>query len=299
MRILIVLLLACLSLTPLSAQELLCNVSINAQQIQSDKAVFDDMRKTISDYINFQKWTKDEFTSQERIRCNLQIIVTSRPAPDYFICTANLQVYRTAFNSTYETLLLNISDKKFTFNYVPFQQMTYVDNTYNDNLTALLNFYAFLALGFDYGSYAPNGGEPFFLKAQEQVNLAASASNERGWRASEDNRNRHWIIENLTNSRYRGFHNMLYKYHRQGLDQFENNPNNARRAIMDSLKELQRLNRQNPLLVLTKTFLDAKDDELVQVFTKAFINDKKEFIQLMQDVDPSNMSEYNKVMAGK
>jgi hypothetical protein len=280
----------------LPAQELLCNVSINASRIQSDKSVFDNMRETITQYINYQKWTPDEFSGQERIRANLQIIVEQRPSPDYFTCTANLQVYRTAYNTTYETLLLNLSDKNFNFTYVPFQQMAFVDNTYTDNLTALLNFYVYILLGFDYDSYSLNGGDPYFKKAQEIVNLASASSNERGWRAAEDDRNRFWLTENLLNSRYKGFHNVVYKYHREGLDQMESNPSKARRAIMESLKEMQRLNRSNPLLVLTRVFLDAKNQELAQAFGKAFANDKKEFLQIMTDLDPSRMPQYNKIM---
>ncbi|RMG59587.1 MAG: DUF4835 family protein [Bacteroidetes bacterium] len=294
-RLLLTLLPLLLSLS-LPAQELLCNVSIDAGRIQSDRTVFEDMQQNISRYINFQKWGTDEFQAQERIRCNLQIVVTNRPAPDYFQCTANLQVYRTAYNTTYETLSLNIQDERFNFRYVPYQQMVFVDNTYNDNLTALLNFYAYIILGFDYDSYAPNGGVPYFRKAQEIVNLASSASQEIGWRSSETNRNRYWLVENLMNSSYRSFHSIMYKYHRQGLDMMESNPAQARRAIMDSLRELQRLSRQNPLLMLLKVFLDAKDDELVKVFQNAFVNDKKEFVQLMQDLDPSNMARYNSVM---
>ncbi|MEZ4773135.1 MAG: DUF4835 family protein [Bacteroidia bacterium] len=278
------------------AQELLCNVNVDASRIQSDRTVFEDMQQTISRYINFQKWTNDEFVAQERIRCNLQIIVTQRPSPDYFVCSANLQVYRTAYNTTYETLLLNISDTKFNFRYVPFQQLAFVDNSFNDNLTALLNYYIFLILAFDYDTYSLNGGAAWFRKAQEIVNLASSASQESGWRSNEDTRNRYWLTENLMNNSYRAFHTILYKYHRQGLDMMESNPANARRAIMDSLKELQRLTKQNSLLVLTKTFLDAKDDELVKVFTNAFVNDKKEFVEIMQDVDPSNIAQYNSVM---
>ncbi|MEL6651569.1 MAG: DUF4835 family protein [Bacteroidota bacterium] len=280
------------------AQEVLCNVSINAGRIQSDRTVFDNMRETITQYVNFQKWTTDEFTGQERIRCNLQIIVNQRPSPDYFSCSMTFQVYRPVYNTTYETLLLNVSDNLFNFTYVPFQQMTFTENTYTDNLTALLNYYVFLALGFDYGSFSPNGGDPYFRKAQEIVNLASSASNEKGWRAGDSDRNRFWLSENLLNSRYKGFHTVLYKYHRDGLDMMESNPNNARRAILDSVKEMQRVARSNPLLMLSKTFTDAKHEELTKVFTKAFVNDKKEFLQIMQELDPAHSNEYNSIMSG-
>ena len=293
-HLLLALLIACFS--PLIAQELLCNVSINASRIQSDKQVFDDMQKTFSEYINFKTWTSDVFDSQERIRANIQIVISNRPTADYFVAQATIQLYRPAYNSTYETLLLNLSDNNFNFNYVPFQQLTFVDNVYRDNLTALLNFYVYLILGFDYGSYSPNGGNLYFRKAQEIVNLASSQANEQGWRSSESQRNRYWIVENLTNSRYRRFHDVLYKYHREGLDMMESDVNKGRKAIMETLRTMKDLSRQNPLLVLSKVFLDAKDKELVKVFSEAFPNDKQEFIQIMQDLDPSNIGQYSSIM---
>lgn len=281
-----------------SGQELLCTVSVDAGRIQSDRSVFEDMQKQISEYMNFQQWGNDKFESHERIRCNLQIIVTKRPSPDYFVCTMNLQVFRPTYNSTYETMLLKVADKSFNFNYVAYQNMVFTDNSYTDNLTALLNFYAYLVLAFDYDSFGLNGGNPFFQKCQEIVNLAV-VSNEKGWKANEDNRNRYWLMENLSNSRYKSFHDILYKYHRQGLDMMESKPAQGRRAIMESLKELKKLNQQNPLLILIKTFLDAKQNELIGVFTKSFANDKQEFVNLMQEIDPSNIARYNSVLEGK
>lgn len=280
----------------LHAQELLCNVSINASQIQSDKQVFDDMQQTLSRYINFNSWTDDEFESQERIRANIQILINQRPTADYFVGQATIQLYRPVYNSTYETMVLNINDPNISFNYVPFQQLQYVENVFNDNLTALLNFYVYIILGFDYATFAPNGGNEYFRLAQEIANLAGSQANEKGWRSNEDDRNRYWIIENLTNSRYKRFYDVLYQYHREGLDMMESDPNKGRKAILEALRGMQELNRLNPLLRLTRLFLDAKDKELVKVFSEAFPNDKQEFLRIMQDLDPSNLNQYNSIM---
>lgn len=280
----------------LMGQELFCTVNVDASRIQSDRQVFEDMEKNISEYLNFNEWTNDDFTTEERIRCNLNLVVQSRPSPDYFLCQVTLQVFRPVYNSTYETVSLNVRDVNFNFRYVAYQNLQFTQNTYTDNLTALLNYYAYLIIGFDYATFSPNGGMPYFQKAQEIVNLAASASQEKGWKSRESNRNRYWQVENLLNSSYQGFHQMLYQYHRQGLDQMENSPQQARKAILATLQELQRLHRQNPLLLLNKMFLDAKQDELVSVFTNAFVNDKKQFVEIMQDVDPSNMGQYNSVM---
>ena len=283
------------SLASLSAQELLVNVSIDASRITSDRSVFEDLQQAISQYFNFQQWTSDKFESQERIRANFQLVVQSRPAPDQFVCQMNLQVYRPVFNTTYETLLLNHSDRNFSFTYVQFQPLQRIENTFNDNLTSLLNYYAFIMLALDYDSYAPSGGAVYVQKAQDILNLAGSSAQESGWQASEDNQNRYWLVENLQNSRYRSFHEAMYKYHRQGLDQMETAPAQGRKAILAALKDIQRLHQQDPILMLTRVFLNSKKDELVKVFQGAFVNDKNEFLQIMQEIDPANIGTYNAV----
>lgn len=278
-----------------NGQELLINVTVDASRIQSDRSVFEDLQQAISQYLNFQQWTNDKYESTERIRGNLQIVVRERPAPDQFVCQMNLQVYRPVYNTTYETMLFNHSDKSFSFTYVQFQPLQFVENTYNDNLTALLNYYVYIMLAFDYDSYSASGGAPHVRKAQEILNLAVSASSQSGWKANEDNQNRYWLVENLQNSRYRSFHEAMFKYHRQGLDQMESSPAQGRRAIIAALKDIQRLHQQDPILMLTRVFLNSKKDELVKVFQGAFVNDKKEFLQVMQELDPANMAAYEVV----
>ncbi|MEM6263494.1 MAG: DUF4835 family protein, partial [Bacteroidota bacterium] len=157
----------------------------------------------------------------------------------------------------------------------------------------------YIILGFDYATFAPNGGVPYFKKAQEWVNFSVS-SPEKGWTSAGSNqRNRFWLAENLLNSSYRSFHNVLYKYHRQGLDQMEGNLGRARRAILDCVTEMDKLNKQRPLLYITRLFLDSKDDELVKIFTNAFVNDKRTFVEVMEDLDPSNLENYRKVLANR
>ncbi|WNJ20824.1 DUF4835 family protein [Pontibacter sp. G13] len=280
----------------LNAQELLCNVSVDASRISGDRSVFEDMQKVISDYMNFTKWTDDSYEAYERIRCNLQIIVMERPSPDYFTCQMNLQVFRPTYNSTYETVIANLADDRFNFNYVPYSSLIYTENSFTDNLTALLDFYAFVIVGIDHDTYLASGGNPFYRKALEINQLAASQSPEAGWKSNESQRNRYWLSENLTNNRYSAFHAAMYKYHRQGLDLMESDPGRGRKGILAALKDMKNLTLQNPLLILSRNFLDAKRKELIKVFENGFANDKKEFVAIMQELDAQNMGDYNKIM---
>ena len=291
----ILLILACIiSPVLLNAQEFLCSVTVNSTRVTSDKQVFQEMQRAISEYINNFQWTQDKYEHYEKIRWNLRIIVNDRPSADYFRARANIQAYRPVYNSTEETMVFNLNDNNFSFNYVAMQQMPHLDNTFSNNLTALLDYYANLVLGFDYDSFSEDGGSPYFRKCQEIINLASN-SNEKGWRAEEDNRNRHWILENLTNSRYKRFHSVLYQYHREGMDMMSEDLSKGREAIIASLRDMNEIKRQNPLILLVRMFLDAKENELVQVFSKALPNQKQEFLSIMQELDPANTAKYNAV----
>lgn len=278
---------------------LLFTVNIDATQVQGDKQVVQTMKDAITRYLNQTQWTTDQFEPNERIKGFLQIIITKRDL-DNFSATANIRFVRPTYNSTYESVVINLSDKYFNFTYIPFQELQYTENSYNDNLTALLNFYVFMVLGLDYDSFSPSGGMPYFQKAQEIASLAAANGGEDPWRSTSNPiSGRHWLAENMMNNSYKSFHTCMYKYYREGLDKMESDPAKGRKAILESMKEIQKLYKQNTLLRCVRMFFDAKTDELISVFTKSFTNDKNEFLQIVQEIDPTNMSNYAKIMDGK
>lgn len=285
----------CTASLGLSAQEFMCAVSVNAGRIQGDKQIFDEMRRSITEYINDFKWTNDQFDHFERIRWQLRIQVNNRRTADQFEARAIIQAYRPIFGSTEETLLFTMTDPFFDFRYVVQQQMPHIENTYQDNLTALLNFYSYIVLAFDYGSFSPNGGEAYLRQAEEVLNQAAN-SGSRGWLANDGQQTRYWLVENLRNNRYKSFHEALYTYHRQGMDQMVADVNTGRKAIIDSLRKIEDLQRENNLLFLKRVFTDTKSDELKNIFTGALPNQKQEFLQIMERIDPARMSEYNGIM---
>lgn len=280
-----------------AGQELFCTVSVDATQVSGDKQPIQQMKDAFTRFMNLTKWTNDQFAPEERIKCFMNISITARE-DNHYSAFVNIRVVRPAFNSTYETVLCNLSDKNFDFNYLPFQELQYNDGTYIDNITALLSFYAYIILGFDYDSYSQNGGQNYFLKAQEIVNLS-SASPEVGWtlRSSANPTNtRFALADNYVNGSYKVMHSVAYKYHRLGLDKMESDPVNARKAILEALTDVKQLNASTPLLRCVRVFLDAKSPELVSIFKKALPNQKNDFLSVMQSLDPMDMNKYNEVM---
>lgn len=279
------------------SQELYCKVTIDATQASGEKQTIQNMQDAFTRFLNLTKWTSDVYAPEERIKCYMSVVVNNRQ-DNHFSCYMNLRIVRPVYGSTYESVLCNLSDKNFDFTYAPFQELQYADNSYTDDITALLSFYAYQILGFDYDSFSSTGGIPHFQKAQNIVNLASSSA-ESGWTQRSTNnpmQSRFGLSENMTNGAYNSFHLALYKYHREGLDKMENDPVKGRKAMLDALRSLQQLNSSAPLLRCIRVFLDAKSQELITIFTKALPNDKNDFVQIMQSLDPLDASKYNEVL---
>ncbi len=293
------LILSILSLfNSLKSQELSCRVSVQTPTlIGLDKNVVNQMQQDITQYINTRKWTKDQFDPNERIKCSINIILTGNPSPDRFEGTAQVQVIRPAFNSTYETLILNFQDKYFNINYIQSQNLVYSETNYESNLTSLLNYYCLIILGIDYDTFGNAGGNPFYQRALNIINLAAS-QNETGWKAydGDGRRNRYWLVENNINNSYKSWHEAMYKYHREGIDKFAEDPVQAREKIVEALEMIQKMYIQNPNIYLIQILSDTKNQEFISIFKSAYPDIQTRFLKVMEQIDPSKMNAYNAIL---
>ena len=249
-------------------QEFRCNVSVSSSRVEGTyKQIFESMRTDIYEFMNNRKWSDNVFTTDERIECTIFIQITEQVSSDEFKGTMQVQLNRPVFNASYDSPLLNIKDNDLQFRYVEFQPMEFDETSNSNPLTNILAYYANVLLGFDYDTYSPLGGSTYFQKARDIVNRSQNAR-EKGWRAFEGNFNRFWLVENLTNKAYSPFRELLYRYHRLGLDMMAEKPDIGRSEIADALKNMQRVYRAKPDTYVNRIFFDAKSDELVNVFSK-------------------------------
>ena len=281
------------------AQELNCNIQVSSPQIQgSDRRIYETLQRSLYEFINNRRWTNYSFKLEERIECTMAINITERISTDEFKATINLQIRRPVYNTSYNSVLLNYIDKDFQFRYIESQTLDYIDNSFTSNLTSVIAFYVNIFLGLDFDSFSLNGGTPFFLKAQSIVNSAQNAK-ETGWKAFEGLKNRYWLIENLLNSSYGAIRQAEYKYHREGLDIMTDNVENGRAAIFESLEMLRKVNREKPDLFLMNLVMTAKADEIVNIFSEAAPMNKTKAFNLLSEIDPANISKYQKILGNK
>jgi len=278
------------------AQELRCNISISAQKIQgANKQVFETMQSDLYEFMNNRKWTDQKFAMDERIECNIFINIEEQISSDEFKGYIQVQLRRPVLNSSYETILLNIKDNDFQAKYVEYQTLEFNETSNKDNLTNILAFYAYVILGMDADSFSSEGGTEFFQKAMAIVNNSQNAR-EKGWKAFESERNRYWLVENILNKSYSGFRSCTYQYHRQGLDLMSEKAPEGRGAIAESLKSIQKVFRSRPSLYILQVFFDAKSDELVNIFSNSFPDERNRVSVILNECDPSNGTKYEKIL---
>lgn len=292
----ITILILLLTLHTASAQELNCTVQINSDQISgSNKAVFNTLQKSISDFMNNRKWSEMTFTNIEKIECSMNIVVKS-VSQDNYSAEIQIQSRRPIYNANFYSTLFNFKDNNFSFDYKEFDQLEMNENTITSNLTAVLAYYAYIIIGYDMDSYARLGGTSFFQAAERIVN-AAQAADLAGWKAFESSRNRYALINNLTDEAFKKYRNYFYEYHRLGLDEMSTNIVNARAKIATGLPVLRETNRARPSAIAISSFMDAKTDELINIFSKASEKEKKEAVEILSDVNPTQINRYEKILS--
>lgn len=293
--VLAICLLAALLVPPTSAaQELVCTIEVNASQIEgTNKSVFETLQGALTEYVNTRKWTNTTFAPNERIECRLFLTVKSYEN-DRMKGDLQIQLSRPVYNSTYTTSLFNFKDTKIDFEYREGDPLIFSENSMESNLTAIINFYVYLMLGIDFDSFSPLGGQPYFDRAATVVQMAQS-SGEIGWKVFEDTKNRAALLAVFTDNNTSGFRNLLYQYHRRGLDEMVTSPDKGRAQITTALDELQKIYRAAPMSVALTLFRDTKLDELVNLYSKAPQTERDKVVELLQPIYPADQERLNKI----
>jgi len=279
----------------LSAQEFNCQVGVSAPTVQmTDKTIFKNMEQQIREFMNTRHWTNDIFASNERIDCSISIIISSGSAGSpNFSGTMQIVSSRPVYGTNYTTTLFNCLDRNFNISYIQFQPFEYSENTYTSEITAILAYYAYIMLGYDYDSFSKYGGTLYFQKAQNIVN-GAQSSNVMGWGSLEkDDHNRYFLANELTDDRFKPFREAIYTYHRMGLDMMAQDNSKGLGNILNSLQEMSDLKQNFTNSYALKLFFLGKTNELIDLFASASSDKKTTARDLLKSLDPLNSEKYN------
>jgi uncharacterized protein DUF4835 len=284
----------------LRAQELQANITVLANRVPStiDHKIFQTLQTSLNSFLNTRKWSNETFQNNEKIACNFLINISSAGDNNTFQATLTVQAARPVYNSSYQSPLVNFMDPSFSFRYVEYQTLDFNENRvqgsepFAANLTAELAYYIYIILGLNFDSYALRGGDVYFRKAQNIVDNAPDSRDISGWKAFDGIRNRYWLIENLTNSKYTLVHDAYYSYYRSGLDQMYDKEVDGRSAILNSLNMLNTINADNPNLMILQFFFQGKAGELSKIFQHSAADEKARALDLLSRLDITNANKY-------
>lgn len=289
----------CLFLTNIvAAQELNCSFQINSSQVAgTDKSVFQNLQTALYDFVNNRKWTNINFKPAEKIECSMVLTIRERTDANTFSGELNMALRRPCYKASYTTPVLNYVDQKITFDYTDGEPLDFSINTHLSDLTSTIAYYVYMFLGLDFDSFSPNGGQAFYEAANQIVNNAQSSA-QSGWKSFDGNKNRYWLAENAVNNSYAPLHQFLYEYHRLGLDVMSEKPDQGRAAILTSLSYLQAVYNTYPTCFFLQLIVEAKRDEIINVFSQGSQKEKTEAVSIMKQIDPSQSSRYDAILEG-
>ncbi|MEP2023918.1 MAG: DUF4835 family protein [Reichenbachiella sp.] len=284
------------SITGSYAQELNCQVNVEAIQIETtERRVFEEMEIEFAKFLNDRKWAEDRFENNERINCGINITLESQPSIGNYQATVQVVSARPVYNSSYEAVLINFADRDFNFEYTESQPLDFQPNTYLSNITSMLGFYAYMILANDFDSFENLGGQPYYEAAWQVVNNAQQ-SGIPGWDQFNSVRNRYWWAENSIDQVMEPMREVTYEYHLKGLDLMADDPETARTNILEALKKVQAVNRAKPRSILIISFLDAKMDEIVSIFSQGDLAQRREVYNILKALEPSKTEEFKKIL---
>lgn len=285
------------------AQEIQARLTVLTGKISSqvDKKVFQTLQTGLVNFINNRKWSADTYQPNEKIQCNFLLNIDQELGNNVYKAKLTVQAARPLYNTSYDSPLINYIDDDVVFRYQEFQPIEFNENRIqgNDpvaaNLTAVIAYYVYIIMGFDYNSFSLRGGDTYFQKAWNIVNNAPESRDITGWKAFESQRNRYWLSENISNSRFALMHDAIYAYYRTGMDIFYENEAEGRNGILNCLNFLNTINTENPNSMILKFFFQGKSNELVKIFGKADLDVKTRARDILTKIDLTNAAVYKEL----
>ena len=282
----------------LNAQEFNGTVNVSSAQVAgTDQRAFESLKEGITNFMNNRVWTNLKLEPEERIEG--AIVVNVKKKTDNIIeAELNLALRRPTFKANYSTPLFNYVDTDFMFEYIESQPLDFTENSYMSNFTSTLEFYAYYCLGLYFDSFGLYGGDPFF-KVTDQIVTSAQSAEESGWKAFDDNRNRYWRNENMTNAAYKQIRQFNYEYHRLGLDKMSTKQDEGKASITKSLEYLKHVYSERPNLLFIQVLNDTKRNEWKSIYSEGSQQDKTKAVNILREIDPSHASEYEEILSGR
>ena len=271
------------------AQSVQVDLTLNTELVnQTNITPIKTLEKSLRDFLNNTKWTSETTNKNAAVSVSMLLTISSVNDNSYG-GTLQVQSGRLVYGSSYTSPLVTFLDDNFGFTYQEFQPFYFDVNRYSNNIISVFSYYIYLALGMELDSFSPLGGTAYFERARTIAN-AAQASNAQGWAVTQNRNGRYELIDQIISPAFNDFRNVIYSYHREGLDVMVSSPGEAKERIKEELLSLQNLMRRQPNAYLLRAFFDAKGEEIGQLFSDGPEVETESLLRFLNRFAPSNAS---------
>jgi hypothetical protein len=290
-------LLMCYIPLKLNAQDFEVSVVMDMQTLSNDvKDKLKDFKQQVEDYYNRNKFANEEIY---KIKATIQFSFLGSNGFDAYdakVFVASSRIIDKPdkkVNPKYSTVFKYVDERcSFTYN----RSMPFIYNSIRfDTFLSLLDYYAFIMLGFDADSYFParffqqKCGTPYFQKANDICNKPMSDRN--GWTETGGGSkpSRLQLVQELLNPKFMDFRVAFFEYHWRGLDSL-GLTKNAYDYIINAIEKISNIKKTEPKAFNVDIFFETKFQEIADTFLD--YGNKKIYDKLSL-LDPSHQRIYD------
>jgi len=279
-------------LSPAAAQNLDVTLKINTESISVNyRENVRDFQQELENYL--KNYTYGDPDNKERIPVSLEIFMLSGTEDGRYTAQAFIGASRPVFGGGQSTATVRLMDDLWEFTYVRGRAIEHTTFSFSD-LGSFLDFYMLFILGFDYDTYDPLGGTPYFLKAADVATLGVS-SGLKSWTPTLGGYSRARFVREMLSPQFEPLRKASWKYHFAGLDSLAFNRPRAQQRMLEALEEIGASRKSlDPQNIAIKAFFDTKYLEIAQIFLD--YPDKNVYGRLMR-IDPNHQKTYEEYAA--
>jgi len=267
--ILIIFLVTLRSESNAQQQDIQVEVIIDATQLApavQEKLV--NFKRKVEDYLNKNKYHNEKIAP---IKVQMQFNFTGVNTTTYsyeakLFIASQREVYNPFKNTPdkYSTAFRFLDERcEFIYN----ENIPFIKNDQRfDTFLSLLDYYAYMIVGYDEDSYYPKGGNKYFQKAIDICNKVTGNIN--GWNETGGGSkpSRLQLVQELLNVRYDNFRNGFFEYMWTGLDSLTIKKANAQKNILDALETISIVKKKEVKAYNIDIFFEAKANEIADTF---------------------------------
>lgn len=280
----------------INAQELNCKVVVNADRLpDGSNQIFKTLEKSIEEFVNNTLWTDKTYNPQERVECSMILTILTQTGSSYFSGNIQVQSSRPVYNSIYTTPLFNYQDNNLNFSYIEHEPMRFDENIFQSDLISVLSYYAYLILAIDNDSFEKFGGDNFYKICQRITDQVEDPNSKLGWKSDTNKMNRYNLLKEIQARSNKEYRLALYDYHLNGLDKMESTKKEAKLVVLDAIMSLKNIYDNNMTSYILRIFMDAKADEIVQIFSDGPNMDVRDLVSTLNKISPTNATKWGEI----